>query len=138
MDKVMIDIWPQLFATLLSVIVMYVGFINKMRSQISVLEEKVRQFEKQCEEVSKRFNDINHQNAVLDEKTKRIESRQDSHSKRNDEIVTLITDFKLEVVKMLGSVKEEVSKLSSDVDNINRSILFDDEGVVKKIRKKKS
>jgi chromosome segregation ATPase len=133
----MTDIWPLLFGTLLSVVVMYVGFINKMRSQISVLEEKVKQFEKQCDEVSKRFNDINNQNAVLDEKTKRIESRQDSHSKRNDEIVTLITDFKLEVVKMLGSVKEEVSKLSSDVDNINQSILFDDEGVVKKRRKNK-
>lgn len=136
MDKVMTDIWPLLFGTLLSVIVMYVGFINKMRSQIAVLEDKVKQLEEQCKEVTRKFNDINHQNAVLEEKTKRIEARQDSHSKRNDDIIKLITDFKIEVVKMLGTVKEEVSKLSSDVDNINQSFMVYDDGV-KKSRKKK-
>jgi chromosome segregation ATPase len=115
---------------------MYVGFINKMRSQIAVLEDKVKQLEKQCDEVTKELNEINHQNAVLEEKTKRIEARQDSHSKRNDEIIKLITDFKIEVVKMLGTVKEEVSKLSSDVDNINQSFMVYDDGV-KKSRKKK-
>ena len=80
---------------------MYVGFINKMRSQISVLEEKV----------------------------KRVEQRQDSHSKKHDEIVKLIQDLKVEVIQSLGNLDKNMGKLSSDVDNINRVFTINDEGI---------
>lgn len=103
MDKVMTDIWPILLGSIFSAITLYVGFINKMRSQISVLEEKV----------------------------KRVEQRQDSHSKKNDEIIKLITDLKVEVIQKLGQVATDMSKLSSDVDNINRTFVVFDSGIKK-------
>lgn len=102
----MTDIWPLLVSALISGIAMYVGFINKMRSQISVLEDKVE----------------------------RMEKRQDSHSKKNDEIIKLITDFKIEMVKQLGNVVAEVGKMASDINNLNRLVTISDEEI--KINKK--
>lgn len=91
----------QIVGAIISVAIMYVGFINKMRSQISVLEEKV----------------------------KRVEQRQDSHSKKHDEIVKLIQDLKVEVIQSLGNLDKNMGKLSSDVDNINRVFTINDEGI---------
>ena len=94
-------IMNQIVGAIISVAIMYVGFINKMRSQISVLEEKV----------------------------KRVEQRQDSHSKKHDEIVKLIQDLKVEVIQSLGNLDKNMGKLSSDVDNINRVFTINDEGI---------
>ena len=98
MESVVVN---QIVGAIISVAIMYVGFINKMRSQISVLEEKV----------------------------KRVEQRQDSHSKKHDEIVKLIQDLKLEVIQSLGNLDKNMGKLSSDVDNINRVFTINDEGI---------
>lgn len=75
---------------------MYVGFINKMRSQISVMEEKI----------------------------KKIEQRQDSHSKKYDELYKLITDFKIEMVRQIGSVATEVNNFNRLIQITDNEISF--------------
>ena len=103
------DIWPILLGAIVSAIGLYVGIINKMRSQISILEEKV----------------------------KRLEQRQDNHSKKNDEIVNLISAFKLEMVEKIGQVSVQMGKIQSDVENINDTIAIFDGGIVSKKKNKK-
>ena len=127
----------QVIGAIISISIMYVGFINKMRSQISVLEEKVSQFDRQCSDVQKKFEEVNHKLAVIEEKTKHVEQRQDSHSKKNDEIITLITDFKLEMARKIGDVGVQMGKIQSDVENINATIAIFDDCVVSRKKKKK-
>ena len=100
MNQVATDIWPIVLGAIISAITMYVGFINKMRSQISVMEEKI----------------------------KKIEQRQDSHSKKYDELYKLITDFKIEMVRQIGSV-------ATEVNNFNRLIQITDNEITFKRKK---
>ena len=127
----------QIVGAIISVIVMYLGFINKLRSDVSVLKEKVSQFDKQCSDVSKKFEDVNHHYAVIEEKIRHIEQRQDSHSKKNDDVINLITDFKLEMAKKIGDVSVQMGKIQSDVENINSTIAIFDSGIVSKTKKGK-
>jgi hypothetical protein len=96
MNQVATDIWPIVLGAVISAITMYVGFINKMRSQISVLEEKI----------------------------KKIEQRQDSHSKKYDELYKLITDFKIEMVRQIGSVATEVNNFNRLIQITDNEISF--------------
>ena len=109
MNQVMNDIWPILLGAIVSAIGLYVGIINKMRSQISILEEKA----------------------------KRLEQRQDNHSKKNDDILNLISAFKLEMVEKIGQVSVQMGKIQSDVENINDTIAIFDGGIVSKKKNKK-
>ena len=69
------------------------------------------------------------QRANIKKDIEKIQNRQDGHSKKQDEIVKLITDFKLEVVDNFG-------ELSSDIKALNATLkAYDD--VLKVIRKKK-
>lgn len=119
MDKLMSDIWPVLLGAFISAIGMYIGFVNKMRADISVLQTRVGNIEQSV----KKLEDN------IEEKIERMEKRQDSHSRKNDEIIKLITDFKVEIVKQLGNVVAEVGKMASDINNLNRMVVADDNGV---------
>ena len=101
----------QIIGAIISIAIMYVGFINKLRTDVELLKEK----------------------------SDRLEKRQDSHSKKNDEIISLITSLKVDVIKQIGDVVTKIGKMSSDIDNISQTFAVYDEGVTaKKKRKKKS
>jgi chromosome segregation ATPase len=112
----MSDIWPTLLAAVISAVGMYIGFINRLRSDVSVLKEKVSQFDKQCSDVSKKFEEVNNHYAVIEEKVKRIESRQDSHSKKYDELMSTINELKIEMVKQFSGLKSEINSFNSMVE----------------------
>jgi chromosome segregation ATPase len=120
----------EIIAALISAVAIYVGFINRMRTQISVLEEKVKRLEEKCDEVSTAMATQVHTNTVLEEKVRHLEQRQDSHSKKNDDVITLITDFKLEMAKKMGDVSAQMGKIQSDVENIKSTIAVFDSGIV--------
>jgi methyl-accepting chemotaxis protein len=98
-----------LFGAFISVVIMYVGFINRLRTDVELLKDKAD----------------------------RLEKRQDSHSKKNDEIVSLITSFKVDVVKQIGEVVTQIGKMSSDIDNISQTFAVFDEGIATSSAKKK-
>lgn len=127
----------EVIAALIAGIVLYVGFINKMRTQISVLEEKIKHLESKCEKATQEMNHITHTNSTLEEKVKHLESRQDSHSKKNDEVINLITEFKIEMAEKIGDMSIKMGKISADVEIINNTIAVFDAGVVSKNKKKK-
>lgn len=137
MNQVAVDIWPVLLPTILSAIALYIGFINKMRSQIAVLETKVIDLESECEKATAKMNEMNQTIGILEEKVKRQEQRQDSHSKKNDDVIQLLTDFKLEMTEKIGHVTESVIKIQGDVEVINNTIAVFDSGVVSTKKRKK-
>ena len=137
MNQVATDLWPILLPTILAGIGLYIGFINKMRSQIAVLESKVKDLEDECDKATAKMNEMTQTIGVLEEKVKRQEQRQDSHSKKNDDVIQLLTDFKLEMTEKIGHVTESVIKIQGDVEVINSTIAVFDAGVVSTKKRKK-
>jgi uncharacterized membrane protein (DUF106 family) len=137
MEQMMSELVKVLIATVVSGVVLYIGIVNKLRSQLGIDENRIKQLEDNCKEVQKRFEETSKVMMVLDEKAKRLEQRQDSHSKKNDEIVKLINDLSLEMTKQLGNMNTSMVKIASDVENINSTIAVFDEGIRSKKRKSK-
>ena len=104
----MIDLWPYLMPVFLGGIVTCIGYIYNLKTEVAVLK-------KTLENITTTVGDM------------RI--RIDSHSKKNDDVVNLITSFKIEVIQKIGAMATDISKLSSDVENINRSFLVFDTGI---------
>lgn len=127
----------EIIAAIIAAVALYVGFINRMRAQIAVLEDNVKDLQEKCKEVTTAMATQTHTNTVLEEKVKRMEQRQDSHSKKNDEVIALITELKIEMVKKISYVSVQMGKISSDVENINATIAIFDSGIVSKKGKKK-
>ena len=137
MNQVATDLWPIILPTILAAVGLYIGFINKMRSQIAVLEAKVKALEEECAKATAKMNEMTQTIGVLEEKVKRQEQRQDSHSKKNDDVIQLLTDFKLEMTEKIGHVTESVIKIQGDVEVINSTIAVFDSGVVSTKKRKK-
>ena len=137
MNQVATDLWPILLPTILAGIGLYIGFINKMRSQIAVLEAKVKALEEKCDKATAKMNEMTQTIGVLEEKVKRQEQRQDSHSKKNDDVIQLLTDFKLEMTEKIGHMTENVIKIQGDIEVINSTIAVFDSGVVSTKKRKK-
>jgi hypothetical protein len=104
----MIDLWPYLMPVFLGGLVTCIGYIYNLKTEVAVLK-------KTLENLTATVGDMR--------------TRIDSHSKKNDEVVNLITSFKIEVIQKIGAMATDISKLSSDVENINRSFLVFDTGI---------
>lgn len=104
----MTDLWPFLMPVFLGGIVTCIGYIYSLKTRVAVLDKTLEN---------------------LTTTVKEMQVRLDSHSRKNDEVVNLITSFKLEVIQKIGDIATDMSKLSSDVENINRSFLVFDSGI---------
>ena len=132
MNQVATDLYPILLPTILSAISIYIGFINKMRSQIAVLEKQVSDLESECKKAMAMMTEMTQIIGILEEKVKRQDQRQDSHSKKNDEVIKLINDFKLDITRQIGDVNKNIIKIQGEVEVINKTIAIFDGGVVSK------
>jgi len=127
----------ELIAALIAAIGLYVGFINNLRTEVRLIKDKVKHLEEECKDVTTKMTQQTHINSVLEEKVKHLEQRQDSHSKKNDEVINLITEFKIEMAEKIGDVSVQMGKISADVEVINNTIAVFDAGVVSKKKKGK-
>ena len=129
MDQIFTDIWKILLSAALAAIGWLLREGYSLKSRVLVLEKALTDLQDDVkqdkEDVEK---SIRHLQENVAKDIEKIHTRQDSHSKKQDEIVKLLTDFKLEMVKYIG-------ELSSDVKALNSTIEAYDEGI--KIRKKK-
>ena len=93
-----------------------------------MLKLQTEQLEEKCKEVTDLLTHQNSTNTLLEEKVKHMETRQESHSKKYDELLQVITELKLEMVK-------QFSRLTSEINSFNSMVECSDKGV--KINKKK-
>ena len=119
MEKVIIDLLPYLISGLFAAIGWQFREGYLLKTKVAVLETDLENLQ---EAMNK---DID----ALNKNIETIQKRQDSHSKKQDELVNLITDFKLEVVK-------QISEMSSNLKNLNKSLMYDDDGVLTEKRSK--
>ena len=136
MEQLMGELVKVLVATIVSGAVLYIGIVNKLRSQISVHDNRLSSLEENCKTAQSKFEESAKHIGILEEKSERMERRQDSHSKKNDEIVSLITELRVEMAKQLGNMNTSMGKIASDVENINSTIAIFDDGIKSKKRKK--
>jgi translation initiation factor 2B subunit (eIF-2B alpha/beta/delta family) len=136
MEQFFSDIWKILMTALMAVIGWQWREAHALKTKVAVLENTVNELQeitrKDKEDAEKAVKHLQ-ENVAKDidnikKDIEKIQSRQDSHSKKQDEIVTLITDFKLAVVKQIG-------ELSSDVKVLTSSLEVYDEGL--RVKKKK-
>ena len=112
----------EIIAAIIASIVMYVGFINNLRSDVRLLKDNVQDLKNKCKDVTDKMEEQVHLNTVLEEKVKRIENRQDSHSKKYDELMSTINELKIEMVK-------QFSRLTSELNAFNSMVEASDKGV---------
>ena len=79
---------------------------------------------------------INSERDQIHKMIDKMQQRQDSHSKKQDDLVNLITELKVEMLKQIGDMTSELSAIGTEVKNINRSFEVFDDGI--KRRKKKA
>lgn len=136
MEHLIKDIWPYLVTALFGAIGWLWKVVLSMRERLAVLDNTMAS----CK------GDINEDIQTLKEKItterdqiykliEQLQQRQDSHSKKQDEILKLITDLEVKMVKQFGDIAKELSAISSDVKNINRVFQVYDEKI--SIKKKK-
>lgn len=94
MSQIITDIWPYLMTGLLWVIGWQWKNGHSIKIRVAVMERTIEDLQKTVDN---------------------IKQRQDSHSKKQDEILNLISDFKLEVVKQIGEVASDLKALSSSL-----------------------
>lgn len=116
MEQMMGELVKVLIATIVSGVVLYVGIVNKLRSQMLVHEKQINKLEENCKDAQKRFEEASGHYSVIEEKVKRIESRQDSHSKKYDELMSTINELKIEMVKQFSGLKTEINSFNSMVE----------------------
>ena len=122
MNQVVTDIWPILLGGLVSAIGLYIGFINNLRTEVRLLKEKIKQLEEKCKEVTDEVNKQVHLNTIMEEKVKKMESRQESHSKKYDELLELINDIKLEMVKNFTGLRSEINSFNAMIEASDKGV----------------
>mgnify|MGYP002528136689 CR=1 FL=1 len=116
------DIWPILLGAIVSAIGLYIGFINNLRTEVRLLKEKIKQLEEKCKEVTDEVNKQVHLNTIMEEKVKKMETRQESHSKKYDELLELINDIKLEMVKNFTGLRSEINSFNAMIEASDKGV----------------
>ena len=122
MNQVMNDIWPILLGAIVSAIGLYIGFINNLRTEVRLIKEKIKQLEEKCKEVTDEVNKQVHLNTIMEEKVKKMETRQESHSKKYDELLELINDIKLEMVKNFTGLRSEINSFNAMIEASDKGV----------------
>ena len=122
MNQVVTDIWPILMGAVLSGVGLYIGFINNLRTDVRLLKEKIKQLEEKCKVVTDEVNKQVQENTILKEKVGKIESRQESHSKKYDELLELINDIKLEMVKNFTGLRSEINSFNAMIEASDKGV----------------
>lgn len=130
MNQLMKDLWPFLITALFAA----VGWLWK---KVIGMSERLVVIETNMDTCKTNMNDdlqslkekITNERDQIHKMIDKMQQRQDSHSKKQDEILTLITDFKLEVVRQIG-------EMSSDLKALTNSIEFYDDCVQLKKKNK--
>ena len=119
MNQVMIDIWPYL-------IVPIIGAFGWLFRQVFTLKAKVDVLEKSVESLQTTLkNTID----SIEKTIENIQKRQDSHSKKQDEFLEKMNAMEKEVLKQMGTVRADISALSSNLQGFSNLILASDSGI---------
>lgn len=157
MEKVLVDLWPFIVTATFGVIGWLWKKLLNMSDRIILLESNMNTCktnmgedfkslrEKSNADLASLKEKVNSERDQIHKMIEKIQQRQDNHSKKQDDLVNLFTEFKVEMIKLIGDMTSELSVIGNEVKNINRSFevfdngikLIDDYDDDDKLRKKK-
>lgn len=157
MEKVLVDLWPFIVTATFGVIGWLWKKLLNMSDRIILLESNMNTCKTNMSEDFKSLREgsnadlaslkekVNSERDQIHKMIEKIQQRQDNHSKKQDDLVNLFTEFKVEMIKLIGDMTSELSVIGNEVKNINRSFevfdngikLIDDYDDDDKLRKKK-
>ena len=158
MEKVLVDLWPFIVTATFGVIGWLWKKLLNMSDRIILLESNMNTCKTNMSEDFKSLREgsnadlaslkekVNSERDQIHKMIEKIQQRQDNHSKKQDDLVNLFTEFKVEMIKLIGDMTSELSVIGNEVKNINRSFEVFDDGIKRiddydddndKLRKKK-
>lgn len=112
MIQVMTDIWPFLVTAIIAVVGWQFREGYLLKTKVAVMEKSIDALQNTIQTVSE-----NTQRSI-----EHLQKRQDSHSKKQDDIMTLLTNFKMEVLREVGEMSSNVNVLAANVKNLSSLI----------------
>lgn len=101
MNQVMIDIWPYLIVPIL-------GAVGWLFREIYLMKANMRVLEKTYDNMQKRL---------------------DAHSQKQDDLLEKLSQMEKEVLKQMGTVRADISAMTSDLKGLSNLILVSDKGL---------
>lgn len=115
----MTDIWPYLIPAIMAVVGWQFRESYLLKTKVAVMEKSIDGIKD-----SMKSTTDNIQKSI-----EHLQNRQDSHSKKQDAVMELLTDFKMEMLKEVGTMSSNVSGLAADVKNLSNLISITDVGI---------
>ena len=109
----MTEIQTILLTAFIGIVIAYARYVHNLKERVSVLEKTV---------VDMRDEMLNVTGNLMNT-IENIQKRQDSHSKKQDDIMNLLTAFKIEILKEVGKMSSNVTGLASDVKHLSNVIM---------------
>ena len=115
----MTDIWPFLVTAILAAIGWQFRESYLLKTKVAVMEKSIDGIK----------DSMNSTTDNIQKSIEHLQNRQDSHSKKQDAVMELLTDFKMEMLKEVGTMSSNVSGLAADVKNLSNLISITDVGI---------
>lgn len=119
MNQVMTDIWPYLIPAIMAVVGWQFRESYLLKTKVAVMEKSIDGIK----------DSMNSTTDNIQKSIEHLQNRQDSHSKKQDAVMELLTDFKMEMLKEVGTMSSNVSGLAADVKNLSNLISITDVGI---------
>ncbi len=115
----MTDIWPYLIPAIMAVVGWQFRESYLLKTKVAVMEKSIDGIK----------DSMNSTTDNIQKSIEHLQNRQDSHSKKQDAVMELLTDFKMEMLKEVGTMSSNVSGLAADVKNLSNLISITDVGI---------
>ena len=115
----MTDIWPYLIPAIMAVVGWQFRESYLLKTKVAVMEKSIDGIK----------DSMNSTTGNIQKSIEHLQNRQDSHSKKQDAVMELLTDFKMEMLKEVGTMSSNVSGLAADVKNLSNLISITDVGI---------
>ena len=115
----MTDIWPYLIPAIMAVVGWQFRESYLLKTKVAVMEKSIDGIK----------DSMNSTTDNIQKSIEHLQNRQDSHSKKQAAVMELLTDFKMEMLKEVGTMSSNVSGLAADVKNLSNLISITDVGI---------
>ena len=137
LEKLVSELLPYIIPIIIGGIIWLWKMVISMREKVSLMEQTMMSCKTDMQDDFGTLKEkINSERDQIHKMIDKMQQRQDSHSKKQDDLVNLITELKVEMLKQIGDMTSELSAIGTEVKNINRSFEVFDDGI--KRRKKKA
>lgn len=132
LDKLVSELLPYIIPAIITGIIWLWKKVINMSETVALMGQTMQSCKIDMQEDFKEMKEkVNSERDAIQKTIEKIQQRQDNHSKKQDDIVNLFTEFKVEMIKLIGDMTSELSVIGNEVKNINRSFGVFDDGIAR-------